>query len=285
MPSAKSKVKLALCQLLTTDNKEANISTAQSAIKEAASNGADMVVLPEMWNCPYSNDSFPTFAEDIEGGTSQSAAAMAEAAKQHGVTLVAGSMPEKHAGNLYNTCLVFDCRGQQLARFRKMHLFDINIPGKITFRESDTLTAGENIAVVDTEAGRLGLGICYDIRFPELAMIYARQGVQLILYPGAFNMTTGPVHWELLAKARAVDNQLFVGVCSPARNMDASYHAWGHSMLVGPFGQVLATAEHEPGIIYADLDYAEVDERRKGMPLATQKREDLYELVDKTHKA
>ena len=95
-------------------------------------------------------------------------------------------------------------------------------------------------------------------------------------------MTTGPVHWELLAKARAVDNQLFVGVCSPARNMDASYHAWGHSMLVGPFGQILTSADHEPGIIYADLDYAEVDERRKGMPLASQKRFDLYELADKT---
>lgn len=95
-------------------------------------------------------------------------------------------------------------------------------------------------------------------------------------------MTTGPVHWELLTKARAVDNQLFVGVCSPARNMDASYHAWGHSMLVGPFGQILASAEHEAGIIYADLDYAEVDERRKAMPLASQKRLDLYELTDKT---
>ena len=95
-------------------------------------------------------------------------------------------------------------------------------------------------------------------------------------------MTTGPVHWELLTKARAVDNQLFVGVCSPARNMDASYHAWGHSMLVGPFGQILASAEHEAGIIYADLDYAEVEERRKGMPLASQKRLDLYELTDKT---
>ena len=98
-------------------------------------------------------------------------------------------------------------------------------------------------------------------------------------------MTTGPAHWELLAKARAVDNQLFVGMCSPARNMEASYHAWGHSMLVGPFGQVLATAEHEPGIIYADLDFAAAEERRKGMPLATQKRQDLYELLDKTSKA
>jgi len=164
---------------------------------------------------------------------------------------------------------------------RKVHLFDIDIPGKITFRESDTLTAGAAGTVVDTEVGRVGVGICYDIRFPELAMTYAQRGARLIVFPGAFNMTTGPVHWELLAKARAVDNQLFVATCSPARNPESGYQAWGHSTVVGPFAEVLATCEEGPATVVAELDFDQVDQRRSNMPLGQQRRGDLYELVDK----
>ncbi|KAK9829585.1 hypothetical protein WJX72_006652 [[Myrmecia] bisecta] len=280
--AAPRKVNLALCQLLTSADKEKNIATATAAIKEAASHGAELVVLPEMWNCPYSNDSFPTYAEDIDGGTSQSVAALAAAARQNRVVLVGGSIPEKREGHLYNTCCVFSKQGQLLAKHRKVHLFDIDIPGKVTFKESETLTSGQSITVVDTEAGRLGIGICYDIRFPELAMLYAKRGAQCIVYPGAFNMTTGPVHWELLQRARAVDNQLFVATCSPARNPESSYQAWGHSTAVGPFAEVLATTDHQPGIVYTQLEYAQLDERRTNMPLTQQKRSDLYELLDKT---
>ena len=135
---------------------------------------------------------------------------------------------------------------------------------------------------MDTDCGRLGIGICYDIRFPELAQIYSQRGVQLIVYPGAFNCTTGPVHWELLQRARAVDNQLFVATCSPARNPESSYQAWGHSTVVGPFAEVLATTGHESDIVYAEIDYQEIQERRTNMPLVKQRRDDLYTLVDKT---
>jgi len=163
-----------------------------------------------------------------------------------------------------------------------VHLFDIDIPGKQTFRESDTLTAGESLTVVDTDCGKLGIGICYDIRFPEMAAVYARRGVQLLVYPGAFNTTTGPAHWELLQRARAVDNQLFVATCSPANNPDASYSAHGHSMVVSPWGEVMASAETGPKIVFADIDYSESEMRRTNMPLESQRRTDLYELVDKT---
>lgn len=277
------KFKVALCQLSVTADKAANIEGARRAIEEASSRGAKLVVLPEMWNCPYSNDSFPAYAEDIDGGCSPSADMLSDAAKRCGVVIVGGSIPERTAdGKLYNTCCVYDTRGRLLAKHTKVHLFDIDIPGKITFKESLTLTAGRGPTVVDTEVGRLGVGICYDIRFPELAMLYAARGVQLIVYPGAFNMTTGPVHWELLQKARAVDNQLYVLACSPARNPESSYQAWGHSTVVGPFAEVVATCDHEPTIVYADVDTAQLLERRANMPLTQQKRRDLYALVDKT---
>ncbi|XP_034198660.1 omega-amidase, chloroplastic isoform X3 [Prunus dulcis] len=170
-------------------------------------------------------------------------------------------------------------KGAQLVLL-PIHLFDIDIPGKITFIESKTLTAGQTPTIVDTEVGRIGIGICYDIRFQELAMIYGARGAHLICYPGAFNMTTGPLHWELLQRARAVDNQLYVATCSPARDAGAGYVAWGHSTLVGPFGEVLATTEHEEAIIIAEVDYSLLELRRTNLPLLKQRRGDLYQLVD-----
>ncbi|XP_028116277.1 omega-amidase, chloroplastic-like [Camellia sinensis] len=130
------------------------------------------------------------------------------------------------------------------------------------------------------EVGRIGIGICYDIRFQELAMLYAARGAHLICYPGAFNMTTGPLHWELLQRARAADNQLYVVTCSPARDAGAGYVAWGHSTLVGPFGEILATTEHDEAIIISEVDYSQIELRRTSLPLEKQRRGDLYQLVD-----
>ncbi|KAL3744545.1 hypothetical protein ACJRO7_013763 [Eucalyptus globulus] len=275
-----AKFKIGLCQLSVTADKERNIAHAREKIHEAVDKGAQLVVLPEIWNSPYSNDSFPVYAEDIDGGSSPSTAMVSEAAKALKVTIVGGSIPERCGDRLYNTCCVFGSDGVLKAKHRKIHLFDIDIPGKITFMESKTLTAGESPTIVDTDVGRIGIGICYDIRFQELAMIYAARGAHLLCYPGAFNMTTGPLHWELLQRARAVDNQLYVATCSPARDAGAGYVAWGHSTLIGPFGQVLATTEHEEAIIIADIDYSEMEMRRTNLPLEKQRRGDLYQLVD-----
>ncbi|XP_047326044.1 omega-amidase, chloroplastic [Impatiens glandulifera] len=275
-----TKFKIGLCQLLVTSDKERNIAHAREAIQEAAGKGARLVLLPEIWNSPYSNDSFPVYAEDIDAGSSPSTAMLSEVASQLKIIIVGGSIPERCGDRLYNTCCVFDADGKLIAKHRKIHLFDIDIPGKITFIESKTLTAGETPTIVDTEVGRIGIGICYDIRFQELAMIYAARGAHLICYPGAFNMTTGPLHWELLQRARAVDNQLYVATCSPARDASAGYVAWGHSTLVGPFGEVLATTEHEEAIIISEIDYSQIDLRRTNLPLLNQRRGDLYQLVD-----
>ncbi|KAF6144798.1 hypothetical protein GIB67_036261 [Kingdonia uniflora] len=286
-----TKFKIALCQLSVTDDKERNIVHARKAIEEAAEKGAQLVLLPEIWNSPYSNDSFPVYAEDIDAGgdASPSTAMLSEAARTLQITIVGGSIPERSGDRLYNTCCVFGKDGKLKAKHRKIHLFDIDIPGKITFVESKTLTAGENPTIVDTgndskvacaDVGRIGIGICYDIRFQELAMIYAARGAHLLCYPGAFNMTTGPLHWELLQRSRAADNQLYVATCSPARGSGAGYIAWGHSTLVGPFGEVLATTEHEETIIIAEIDYSQIELRRTNLPLQNQRRGDLYQLVD-----
>lgn len=169
------KYKLAVCQLSVTSDKAANIAHARQKIEAAADSGAQLIVLPEMWNCPYSNDSFPTYAEDIDAGleASPSSHMLSEVARKKKVTIVGGSIPERNDGKLYNTCCVFDKNGELKAKFRKIHLFDIDIPGKITFKESDTLTPGEGLCVVDTDVGRIAVGICYDIRFPEMAMLYS----------------------------------------------------------------------------------------------------------------
>ncbi|XP_010273946.1 PREDICTED: omega-amidase, chloroplastic-like [Nelumbo nucifera] len=277
-----TKFKIALCQLAVTADKERNIAHARSAIEEAAEKGAQLVLLPEIWNSPYSNDSFPIYAEDIDAGgdASPSTAMLSEVAHRLKITIVGGSIPERYCDRLYNTCCVFGTDGKLRAKHRKIHLFDIDIPGKITFKESKTLTAGENPTIVDTDVGRIGIGICYDIRFQELAMLYAARGAHLLCYPGAFNMTTGPLHWELLQRARAVDNQLYVATCSPARDAGAGYVAWGHSTLVGPFGEVLATTEHDEAVVIAEVDYSFIELRRTNLPLEKQKRGDLYQLVD-----
>ncbi|KAK4493273.1 hypothetical protein RD792_017848, partial [Penstemon davidsonii] len=202
--------KIALCQLSVTANKERNIAHARKVIEEAAEKGARLVLLPEIWNSPYSNDSFPVYAEDIDAGgdESPSTAMLAELAQSLQITIVGGSIPERSGDKLYNTCCVFDTDGKLKAKHRKIHLFDIDIPGQMTFKESKTLTAGETPTIVDTDVGRIGIGICYDIQFQELAAIYAARGAHLLCYPGAFNMTTGPLHWELMQRARAADCQV-----------------------------------------------------------------------------
>ncbi|XP_042004475.1 omega-amidase, chloroplastic-like isoform X3 [Salvia splendens] len=204
-----TKFKIALCQLAVTSDKEKNIAHARQAIEDAAGKGARLILLPEIWNSPYSNDSFPVYAEDIDAGgdASPSTAMLSELSRTLKVTIVGGSIPERSGDRLYNTCCVFDTDGKLIAKHRKIHLFDIDIPGKMTFKESKTLTAGETPTIIDTDVGRIGIGICYDIQFQELAAIYASRGAHLLCYPGAFNMTTGPLHWELMQRARAADFQ------------------------------------------------------------------------------
>ncbi|KAJ2725424.1 Omega-amidase nit3 [Coemansia sp. Benny D115] len=269
--------KLALVQLAVTAKKAVNLANARAKVIEAASRGAQLVVLPECFNSPYGTQYFEQYAEELSS-SSESMQALRQMATDAKVYLIGGSVPEREpaTGNIFNTCTVWNPEGELLAKHRKVHLFDINFPGRMVFKESEVLKPGNSMTDFMTPWGRVGLGICYDIRFPEMAMCAARRGCFMMVYPGAFNMTTGPLHWELLVRARAVDNQIFAAVCSPARDMEATYHAWGHSTVVDPFARVLATTDEFPDIAYADIDLAVMEEARKAVPVYDQRRFDLY---------
>ncbi|CAL9009737.1 unnamed protein product [Prunus brigantina] len=276
-----TKFKIALCQLSVSSDKNQNLDRASRSIRFSVEQGAKLLVLPEMWNCPNSSDYFAKYAEDFDNrDASPTLSMLSEAACCHGITIIGGSLPEWDHGRLYNTCCIFGPDGKLKAKHRKIHLFDIDIPGEISFKESDTFTAGDQPTIVDTEVGRIGIGICHDIRFPELAALYRKRGVDIICYPGAFNMSTGELFWELVQRARAVDNQLFVATCSPSRNSTGSYTTWGHSTLVGPSGEIIVTSGHEETTVIAEIDYSNIQLQRKSLPLDDQRREDIYKCID-----
>ncbi|KAL0589282.1 hypothetical protein ABG067_002501 [Albugo candida] len=284
--SSAGAFKLALCQISVSDDKTKNIAAARSAVTEAASKGAKMIALPECWNSPYATVSFPQYAEEIPSESCSlkeqehpSTFAMSALAQSLQVYIIGGSIPERCGSEIYNTSVIFAPTGAILGKHRKMHLFDIDVPGKITFKESETLSPGNQVTVCDTNYCKVGVAICYDIRFSELSMLMREKQAKLLIFPGAFNMTTGPAHWELLARARAVDNQLYVAVVSPARSPTSKYQAWGHSSIISPWGEVISTCKHDEAIIYADINLAQVDEMRQNIPTMSQRRTDIYELV------
>ncbi|KAK6914704.1 Carbon-nitrogen hydrolase [Dillenia turbinata] len=276
-----TKFKIALCQLTVYSEKKKNLELAHRAIESAADQGAKLVLLPEMWNCPCSNDYFAKYAEDFDDeNASPTYSMLSEIASEKGIIIVGGSIPEQNNGCLYNTCCVFGSDGKLKAKYRKIHLFDIDIPGDISFKESDTFTAGHEPTILETDLGRIGIAICHDLCFPELAMLYAAKGAHLLCYPGAFNVSTGELLWELLQRGRALDNQLYVATCSPSRDSNGSYTIWGHSTLVGPAGEIIATSGHDETTVIAEIDYSLMQLQRKALPLEKQRRDDIYQFVD-----
>lgn len=274
----KNHFKLAVCQMNVVDSKETNVDKAVDMIEAAAKNDADLVLLPEMFNCPYDNSKFREYAESAED--SATIERISDAAGNSGVYVVAGSIPELDDGKLHNSSFIFNRDGEIIDVHRKMHLFDIHVPGEISFRESETLTAGDRVTVVETELCRIGVVICYDIRFPEILRLMVNRGAELILVPGAFNMTTGPIHWEALMRVRAVDNQVYLAAASPARNTELAYVAYGHSMIVDPWGEVLSQAGASEEIIYADVNSSRVSDVRNQLPLLENRRKDIYRVTE-----
>jgi omega-amidase len=273
----KRSFKIGICQMRVVDDKQLNLDKATAMVKECANNGADMVVLPEMFNCPYDTQKFMEYAESSDN--SPSLKIISESAKNNDIYLVAGSIPELLDGNIYNSCFIFNRNGQIIDVYRKMHLFDVDIPGMI-FKESETITAGNKIKVVETDLTTLGMAICYDIRFPELFRLMALKNTGLMVVPGAFNMKTGPAHWKTLIRARAIDNQVYMAVASPAANEDLSYVAYGHSLIVDPWGKVLCEAGQEEEIIYATIDTSYIDKIRGELPILKNRRTDIYKLIE-----
>ena len=265
--------KMAVIQLRTELEKAVTMEKAEGMIKEAAENGAKVVVLPEMFNCPYSHEWFRKFAEDENG---ESVAEMSRWARENKILLVGGTIPEAEGDKLYNTCFVFNEQGEVIAKHRKIHLFDVDIEGGICFKESKNFAAGNEITVFDTAYGKMGVIVCFDIRFPELTRTMAKRGAEVVFCPAQFNMTTGPRHWELSIRARAMDNEIFFVGASAARYEGFDYEAWGHSTVAGPFGMVEATCDEAEQILYCEIDLNEVDSVRQQLPTFLRLREDIY---------
>lgn len=268
-------MKVALLQTPVVFDKAQNVKNACARVREAAREGARLVVLPEMFCCPYSTQYFAHYAEPAGGPVWQE---MSRCAAQNEVCLVAGSMPELENGRVYNTAFVFGPDGKQLARHRKMHLFDVEFDGGQHFRESDTFTPGEEVTVFDFEGITFGLCICFDFRFPELSRLMALRGAQVTIVPAAFNMTTGPLHWETMFRQRATDDQCYTIGVAPARDEQGVYVSYANSLVCDPMGRVLTRAGAEPCTLYAQLDPAEVDSARRQLPLLSARRWDLYSL-------
>ena len=201
--------------------------------------------------------------------------------RSQGIYIVGGSLPELTDGKIYNTCYVYGRQGQLLAKHRKAHLFDINVDGGQRFMESDTLSPGNTITTFETEFGTMGLCICFDLRFEELSRCMCLRGAKVIFVPAAFNMTTGPAHWELLFRQRAVDNQCFTVACSPARDENGSYVAYGNSLAVDPWGTVLSRCGGEVCTQIVDLDLSKIESVRRQLPILRARRTDIYEIGEK----
>lgn len=278
-------LKVALIQLKAGADKAANLSKVTKFIDSAVSDSTigklDVLMLPECFNSPYAVDKFREYAESIPNG--ETTTLLSLLAKKHNVFIVGGSIPELADDLVYNTSLTFNPQGEIIAKHRKAHLFDIDIPNGITFKESVTLSAGDKATVFGLgDFGNVGLGICYDIRFPELAIAASRapNNAFAMFYPGAFNTTTGPLHWHLLARSRAVDNEIFTVLCSPARDVGGSgYQAYGHSLVADPYGNIVAEAGEGEEILYAELDKDLLPSARTGIPVHYQRRFDIYHDV------
>lgn len=262
----------AAIQLTASSDKSRNLDVAQRLVEEAAARGASLVALPELFNCLGDPEDIMAEAEEVPGPTS---VRMSELAARLEVTLLAGSLAESRPGHqrVSNTSLLFGPDGRQLACYRKLHLFDIDLPGHVTFQESAFVEPGREIVVTSTPVGRLGQATCYDLRFPELFRRLVEEGATTILVPSAFTRATGRDHWEVLLRARAIENQVFLVAANQFGNHAPGISTYGRSMIIDPWGTVLATASDGEGIILAELDTDRLEEVRSRLPALSHRRD------------
>jgi predicted amidohydrolase len=268
-------IRIACVQLTSGTDKAANLEKTERLVAQAAATGADVVALPEKWNAIGGPGVLHEAAEAIEGG--ESVEAMRAWAKQHGVTLVGGSITEHREGRakLSNTCLVFDSGGELVATYRKIHLFDVEVGGQ-TYRESEAEEPGEEPVVTEVEGWPLGLTVCYDVRFPELYRILALEGALLATVPAHFTLYTGKDHWHLMLRARAVENGFYVAAPAQVGVTGIGRPSYGRSLIVDPWGTVLAQAPDEETVIAAELDRAWLEEVRRRLPSLANRQPQAY---------
>ncbi|MBI3785101.1 MAG: carbon-nitrogen hydrolase family protein [Deltaproteobacteria bacterium] len=254
----------AAVQVCAGSDKTVNLTKAEAFIEEAAMAGASLVVLPEVfaWRGPREEEA--SIAESIPGPISLRLAALAAKLRIH---MVAGSILERNdQPRPYNSSLLFDAQGAMLACYRKLHLFDVDIRGHISVRESDTRRPGNEVVVVETELGKIGLTICYDLRFPELYRRLTFSGAELVTIPAAFTFPTGAAHWEILVRARAIENQIYVVAPDQIGHSPSGIVDFGSSLIVDPWGTPLARAAEREGVIFAEIDREHQARIRRELP-------------------
>lgn len=260
-------------QLSSTSDRDANLRQAEELVREAAASGARLVTTPE--NTPFlgPHDEKSRRAEPLDGPTCERFAALAA---ELGIHLLLGSFAETSDDPLrcYNTSVLFGPDGSRLAAYRKIHLFDVDVSPDVRFRESATVTPGEVPVVVSTELGQVGLTVCYDLRFPGLYQELRRQGAELITVPSAFTATTGRDHWHTLIRARAIETQCYVHAAAQHGTHDDEglRESYGHSLIVDPWGEVIAEIAEGPGVAIAEIDLERVAQVRRAIPVADHAR-------------
>jgi nitrilase len=270
-------------QFEATSHKPGNIAAVRALIAASvAADHPDLVSLPEMWSCLGGSRAAKLEAAEplpppgSASPTGQAYQFLAETAREHGIIMHGGSIGELAGETLFNTSLVFGRDGAELARYRKIHLFDITTPSGAGYRESNLFGAGQQIAVATVPEACLGLSICYDLRFPELFLALRRQGAEIIFVPSAFTAETGRDHWEVLVRARAIETQCWViAAATTGHHTDAagkSRATWGHSLIVDPWGTVRASLGDAPGFATADIDLTQVARVRDAMPVLQHRR-------------
>ena len=266
-------MKAAVVQMNSTRDPVANLDAAGRLVIRAAEAGADLVVLPEKWPWLAAGGGVVEGAEPIDGPALTAAAGWAG---ELGIHLVAGSLTEvRPDGSLSNTSVTFGPDGRTIATYRKIHMFDVDVGG-ISYRESEYESAGSRTACFEADPMKIGIAICYDVRFPELFRSLTDIGVDVVAIPSAFTATTGPDHWEVLIRARAIENQCFVLAANQFGEAEPGYGFWGHSMIVDPWGRILTTAGEGEGFAVATLDRDLLDRVRSDLPALEHRRGDLF---------
>ena len=273
------KYKIAVVQMDSRNDKGANLKYACQCIDEAAANGAKLISFPEIMNLSGENVGEGGGHETIPGYTTEILMAKA---KEHKMYIHSGSFCKVVEGEnrAYNTSVIIDPEGAIIGEYHKLHPFDITMPDGTVNKESDRIRPGDEIVVTDTALGKLGMSICYDIRFPELYRLMALRGAQVIFVPASFTMPTGKDHWEVLLRARAIENGCYI-VAPGQIGQKPAYAAYGNSLVADPWGTVIARSKDAPGITYAEIDLDYLDKIRKQIPSLENRRSDLYEVSEK----
>jgi deaminated glutathione amidase len=265
-------LRVAAVQLNSTDEKSRNLAVAERLVREAAADGAELVALPEKWNLLAGGEALVAGAEPLDG---PSLGAAREWAAALGIHLLAGSISERAGAKAFNTSVLIGPDGGDLAVYRKIHMFDVDVGG-VAYRESEHEEPGSEIVTAGAGELTVGLTVCYDLRFPELFRILAVRGARLIAVPSAFTSTTGRDHWEVLLRARAIENQAFVLAPNQSGEAPPHFDSFAHSSIVDPWGRVLVTAPEGECFVAADLDLSAQEEVRASLPSLANRRPEAY---------